>query len=470
VAPQNQAGSSLAMATALQLEDLREIVQALGPEEGLGNLKMQELKECCKRFGVKVGGQKIDVVERLAAHLLQSTSQAEQAGTEAPAKQQGRPRKAAADKEAAPRQAEAEVAATAVAPCEAKVAKPAKQRGKPRRAAVPGVEAADGTPAVPTPARNCLGSAVEKEAAEVEERPEPLTVLFTAATATPAIPLEQLASATRALGPERTAQHLLGLKIAELRHYCLLLGLQANGSKLELIDLLLGHLHKQWDEALGAEGPASAEATADAALRSSAPGSPAAHDPVTQAAQLEDSAAEAPEGEPSPTSAGAAVLEGRPQQRSPLVHAARWHSPRHSPRHSAGSPDRASDIGGDAGASAEPGTANLKSTAAECTASAGNDEAAGIDDAVGNDEAAGDEEAAHSEMAEGDDKAPTEVGLSNASPGSKRLRSPPLEEDEEDKEGTEEKRPRLSSNRAAEENSNHEGSTNDEVNEDEPMG
>jgi len=49
---------------------LRGIVQALGPEEALGNLTIPELKEHCRCFGLRPIGDKRSIISRIATHLL----------------------------------------------------------------------------------------------------------------------------------------------------------------------------------------------------------------------------------------------------------------------------------------------------------------------------------------------------------------------------------------------------------------
>eukprot|EP00930_Biecheleria_cincta_P028673 TRINITY_DN1_c0_g1_i2.p1 TRINITY_DN1_c0_g1~~TRINITY_DN1_c0_g1_i2.p1 ORF type:complete len:1008 (-),score=217.13 TRINITY_DN1_c0_g1_i2:197-3220(-) len=49
---------------------LKGIVQALGPEEALGNLTVPELKDHCRRFGLKPTGDKRSIIFRIATHVL----------------------------------------------------------------------------------------------------------------------------------------------------------------------------------------------------------------------------------------------------------------------------------------------------------------------------------------------------------------------------------------------------------------
>lgn len=53
-----------------ELDSLHEAVTALGPEEALGNFKISELKNMCKRFGLKSSGSKIDLITKVAEHIL----------------------------------------------------------------------------------------------------------------------------------------------------------------------------------------------------------------------------------------------------------------------------------------------------------------------------------------------------------------------------------------------------------------
>lgn len=54
---------------ACAVAELAAVVQALGPEEALGNLKIGELKDYCKKFGLKPAGAKLDLIKMLAAYL-----------------------------------------------------------------------------------------------------------------------------------------------------------------------------------------------------------------------------------------------------------------------------------------------------------------------------------------------------------------------------------------------------------------
>ncbi|CAK0875228.1 unnamed protein product, partial [Prorocentrum cordatum] len=49
--------------------DLREIVRALGPDEGLGNLTVGELKAHCVRLGLKRSGGKRELIKQIAEHV-----------------------------------------------------------------------------------------------------------------------------------------------------------------------------------------------------------------------------------------------------------------------------------------------------------------------------------------------------------------------------------------------------------------
>jgi len=65
------------MASALAFDELRQLVEALGPEEALGNMKLAELKATLARFGLKPNSKtKIDLVHQLGKHLQQEASRA----------------------------------------------------------------------------------------------------------------------------------------------------------------------------------------------------------------------------------------------------------------------------------------------------------------------------------------------------------------------------------------------------------
>lgn len=49
---------------------LQGIVQALGPEEALGNLTVPKLREHCRCFGLRITGDKRNIISRIATHLL----------------------------------------------------------------------------------------------------------------------------------------------------------------------------------------------------------------------------------------------------------------------------------------------------------------------------------------------------------------------------------------------------------------
>merc|ERR550532_536670 len=67
-----------------QMEDLVSMVQALGPEEALGNLRIGELKEYCLKLGVKRSGPKLDLIGRLGERLEASVEQKSTDPAEAP--------------------------------------------------------------------------------------------------------------------------------------------------------------------------------------------------------------------------------------------------------------------------------------------------------------------------------------------------------------------------------------------------
>eukprot|EP00927_Polykrikos_kofoidii_P014181 TRINITY_DN1619_c0_g1_i2.p1 TRINITY_DN1619_c0_g1~~TRINITY_DN1619_c0_g1_i2.p1 ORF type:complete len:1376 (-),score=361.22 TRINITY_DN1619_c0_g1_i2:566-4576(-) len=60
-------------------DDLAEMVQALGPEEALGNLKVAQLREYCKAFGLEPARLKLDVIEQLGKYLQEVWSAREAA-------------------------------------------------------------------------------------------------------------------------------------------------------------------------------------------------------------------------------------------------------------------------------------------------------------------------------------------------------------------------------------------------------
>jgi len=53
-------------------EELCELVKVLGPEEALGALKVRELRNHCKRFGLKSAGVKLDMVQQLGAYVMKA--------------------------------------------------------------------------------------------------------------------------------------------------------------------------------------------------------------------------------------------------------------------------------------------------------------------------------------------------------------------------------------------------------------
>jgi len=71
-------------------EDLIQMVQALGAEEALGNLKVTELKEYCSKFGIKATGVKVEIIALLGKHLLGAIdTAAAQPGTDAKKRKAG---------------------------------------------------------------------------------------------------------------------------------------------------------------------------------------------------------------------------------------------------------------------------------------------------------------------------------------------------------------------------------------------
>lgn len=55
-------------------DELRSVIQALGPEEALGNFRLAELKAICKRFHLKSSGDKHQLIGSIARHILAASS------------------------------------------------------------------------------------------------------------------------------------------------------------------------------------------------------------------------------------------------------------------------------------------------------------------------------------------------------------------------------------------------------------
>lgn len=64
-------------------DELCSVIQALGPEEALGNFKLTELKAMCKRFQLKSTGDKHKLIGVIASHILAASSDRNSTGSKA---------------------------------------------------------------------------------------------------------------------------------------------------------------------------------------------------------------------------------------------------------------------------------------------------------------------------------------------------------------------------------------------------
>eukprot|EP00443_Scrippsiella_acuminata_P042541 CAMPEP_0115204246 /NCGR_PEP_ID=MMETSP0270-20121206/19065_1 /TAXON_ID=71861 /ORGANISM="Scrippsiella trochoidea, Strain CCMP3099" /LENGTH=1181 /DNA_ID=CAMNT_0002617729 /DNA_START=109 /DNA_END=3654 /DNA_ORIENTATION=+ len=306
------------MAGEMRFEDMREIVQALGPKEALGNLKVPDLKEAMKRFGLKPVGTKLDLIRVLGKHLL--AEPADPAPTAA-SRRIGGAAAGSSGRKVVPAEAVSEKSTHATG----------KKREPPKGGAAGKAKAAKtgngdlSTSAavaqsivapVPTPARKAArgtastAAAVEAAAAAAAASAAAVAATLKEAAAAPAMPsgpppkASELPEMTRDLGPAGAANFLLGLKVAVLREYCTAFGFEAIGTKLVLIDKLLAHLHTLW--AVGRsteEAPPTAASTAPAAAVVAAAASPGIAAAVAEAAASPVSSAAAVAASPSATAA-----------------------------------------------------------------------------------------------------------------------------------------------------------------------
>jgi len=207
---------ALAMAN-VAAEELREMVQVLGPEEALGALKVCELRSHCKRFGLKPGGVKLDMVRQLGAYVMKATL-----------KEDG------VKPDAGPLAIAAAGAASSVCPrmdnnsektdLETVLVTPRAKRIA-TKTAVPSPEKTDSAPIT------CPAATPTTDVAEVT-------------LAAPTAPATVLRIAI-ALGHEETLRMLQGLTVHHLREHCRSLGLTDIGKKADLVCRLSERLKGQ---------------------------------------------------------------------------------------------------------------------------------------------------------------------------------------------------------------------------------
>jgi len=173
------------MASQLQIDELCQLVQALGAEEALGNLKASQLKDYCKQFGVKATGSKLDLIRKLDTHLKETAFQT----TGAKHQKAG--------------------------------------RGRPV------------TSVVPTPAKAGAARRQDKDTAK-KNKPESAKVPACNETAKPNSC--DLIGVLKVLNEDEATETLQSMELPELRDYCKQLDLNLAGSKSDLISRLYAHV------------------------------------------------------------------------------------------------------------------------------------------------------------------------------------------------------------------------------------